>query len=88
MDARLNPRPGLEFLFVEIRTGMTFARIARDALPFENEKAERNRGNARKAYDTVLKFRGRVKMNSAANKALDAGLDELRTSLRTLGEPV
>lgn len=88
MDSRLDSQPGLNFLITEIRSGLSFARMAHDTLPSDPQKRERNRGNARVAYDTVLRFRDRVKMNNAASLALEIELEQLRTSLRALGERV
>lgn len=88
IDSRLDQTTGLDFLRTEISTGMTFARIARDAQPFEIGKAERNLRNARLAYNTVLKFRGRVRLSPAAIKTLESELAQLRLTLKELGEAV
>ena len=88
MDSRLEEKDGIEFLLTELRTGLTFARVALGADPFDTDKKARNRDNARTAYNTVLKFRPRVKLSDSANQALEAELHTLRAALRELGEPI
>jgi hypothetical protein len=88
MDGRLDLKVGMDFLLTEIGTGMTFSKLARDANPNDADKRKRNRHNARIAYDTVLKFRGRVRLDERANEILDDQLEELRSCLRELGEVV
>ena len=87
-DSRLDQATGLDFLRTEISSGMTFAQLAREAQPFEIGKAERNRRNARLAYDTVLRFRGRVRMSKEATRTLESELARLRLTLKELGEAV
>lgn len=86
MDSRLDQESGLSFLLTEISSGLSFARIAREASPDDSGKTERNRRNARTAYETVLKFRNRVRLSDSASKKLETHLEELRSSLRQLGE--
>ena len=45
---------GIEFLRAEALAGRTFSRIALESR--YQEKTDRNRANARKAYDTLLRF--------------------------------
>ena len=44
---------GIDFIRAELKTGSTLAHIA---LNSDGEKRERNRVNARKAYDSILHF--------------------------------
>lgn len=78
---------GVDFLFAELQAGLTFARIAssRTSGP---EKVERNRYNARKAYDSILHFRERVSLSDPEVARLTAGVKELRKALEGLGEVV
>ena len=77
---------GVEFLLTEIETGKTFVRLASQA--DSEEKVERNRNNARKAYDSVLKFMERVVLNQAERLRIEKGLQELKRNLNDLGETV
>lgn len=87
MDLGFN-RISVDFLFTDLSSGLTFAEVARSAQPGDTEKAERNRHNARVAYDTILRFRDRTSMLDAEKVRLAEGLDELRNVLRSLGEKV
>ncbi|HEY6253368.1 MAG TPA: hypothetical protein VI685_25710 [Candidatus Angelobacter sp.] len=77
----------VEFLFTELETGLTFARLA-SAAKDNPTKVERNTRNARKAYDSLLHFQERVSLSPEAKVKFEAGKDELRDSLRLLGEKV
>jgi hypothetical protein len=78
---------GLEFLTTEVNTALTFTEIALGAGD-DVDKVERNRLNARKAYDTVLRFRDRVAMSKTQSEALDSQMERLRNDLLKLGEAV
>lgn len=77
----------IEFLFTELDTGLTFARIAVGAKP-DSTRTERNRKNARKAYDSLLHFQEKTPMSPSEKTRLEAGKKELREALRSLGEKV
>jgi hypothetical protein len=74
----------IDFLKVEVHTGLTFARIAHHST--HEEKTERNRAQARLAYDTVLRFIGRVSMTDAESASLTEQMAELKQQLKDLGE--
>ena len=79
---------GTDFLKVELQTGLTFASIAAGEEP-GSEKRTKNQGNARKAYETVLRLRNRVEIpTEAATRDIQNGLDRLRSALEKLGEKV
>lgn len=74
----------LEFLNVELDTGLLFAEIA--AGSNNAEKTARNRANARIAYDTVLRFIGSVSMTDAESESLGLKMATLKRDLQALGE--
>jgi Spy/CpxP family protein refolding chaperone len=74
----------VEFLKTELETGITFAQLALSAR--REDKIERTKANARKAYDTAVKFMERLTPEKSAE--LDSLLQNLRTRLQDLGESV
>jgi hypothetical protein len=75
---------GLDFLRTELDTGLTLANIAlRNDHP---DKVERNRKNARLAYDTVIRTRGRVLLTEEQSQSVSLTLKQLRKKLEQLGE--
>lgn len=80
--------PRVKFLLTEIETGLTFAHVAVTAKPNQKDKIERNRKNARKAYDTLLRFQPQVSFSEEENAKFKAGKKKLEAALRVLGEPV
>ena len=75
-----------DFLRSELRTGFTLTGIARDSR--DRARAERNRANARKAYDAVLRFVPRVALSPDETNEINAKLEQLRSELQRLGEEV
>ena len=71
-------------LLTEVRTGLTFARLALDST--DGEKRTRNRLNARKAYDTYVQLRNQVALTVVESRALESKLAELKACLALLGE--
>lgn len=76
----------LEFLKTELETGHTFAKLALSAK--YRDKLERNKANARKAYDTALKFLGSSSVDAASAVEINRLLEDLRAKLGDLGEAV
>jgi hypothetical protein len=74
----------VEFLNVEADTGLMFAEIARQSTDIA--KTARNRENARMAYDTVLRFIGRVTLTDAESEGLSLKMAKLKNGLQILGE--
>jgi hypothetical protein len=74
----------VEFLNTEADTGLMFAGIALES--DTEEKMARNRANARKAYDTILRFIGRVSLTAAESEGLGTKMARLKLGLQTLGE--
>jgi len=77
----------VDFLRTEIRTGLTFARIARESKR-TSPKRSRNRTNGRKAYDTVLRFAPKVSLSDEEAEDINSKLKQLKTELKDLGEEV
>jgi hypothetical protein len=75
-----------EFLRTELFAGITRANIARNT-PDESKK-ERNRREARKAYDTVLRFLPQMYLSEKEKEQIDSKLAALKSALRSLGEKV
>ena len=73
-----------EFLRIEIHTGLTMSKIAREAA--YDDKMERNRANARKAYDTVMRFIPKLVLTAEEADEIKRGLAQLESDLRQLGE--
>lgn len=74
----------VESLRAELDTGLTMAQIALDAS--HAEKTERNRTNARKAYDSLLHFIPRTQLEPEIADEIDVKLEQLRLKLHELGE--
>jgi hypothetical protein len=66
----------VQFLFTELQTGLTFADLTISAKPAETEKIRTDTTNARKPYETFLKFRERVASSEEEVRQLDAGLSK------------
>lgn len=76
-------KTGVEFLLTDLDAALTFMDIADG---WENEqKARRNRENARKAYETVLRHLRNVKPDPRQQKAIEEKLTRLRTRLEAAG---
>jgi len=76
----------VDFLRSELHTGLTLTKIARDAR--RRTKSDRNRANARKAYDSVVRFAPKVNLSPDETDEFKSKLNQLRTELKLLGEEV
>ena len=74
----------VHFLRAEIRTGLTFLHVAQSAT--RSDKINRNRANARKAYDCATHFLPAATLSADEIQEIKAGLEELRFELQSLGE--
>ena len=74
----------LHFLRAELQTGMTMSRIAHNA----NGEAKKRRtlSNARKAYDSIVRFLPEARLSPDEAFEVKTKLAELREDLRLLGE--
>lgn len=75
---------GLQFVNAELDTGLTFARIALGAKG--RAKIDRNRMNARKAYDSALHFRATTSLNAEESRSINEKFAALKSKLEKLGE--
>lgn len=75
---------GLQFVNAELDTGMTFARIALGAK--RRAKIERNRENARKAYNSALHFLSNTSLNTEETRRVNEKFAALKSDLERLGE--
>ena len=73
-----------DFLKVDIRTALTFTRIASQS---EDPVTKwRNRRFARNAYDTVLRLLAKVELSESDARILADRVKRLKSELRELGE--
>jgi len=76
----------VDFIRSELATGLTLSKIAKDSA--WHAKSDRNRANARKAYDAVIRFLPRVTLTDEEALELKAKLEHLKGELTKLGEEV
>ena len=74
----------LSFLDAEVKTGITFARIALKAK--EREKVARNRLSARKAYDTIDSYLSELSPDIPEVQEIRKRVEILQQLLKQLGE--
>ena len=74
----------LELLHTDLELAFTFLKIAEDA-PSQPEKRERNIENARKAYETTLKWLERMKPGDPDEQEIRSKLEHLGQGLKRLG---
>lgn len=78
-------RKGLDFLFVDIETGLAFCEIAASS-DRDKKTRQRNRGNARKAYNSVLKLSEKLAFTSEERIVFDEKVMALKRALQALGD--
>jgi hypothetical protein len=79
---------GFKFVNTELDTGLTFMRIAMGAKRGRNraDKVDRNRMNARKAYDSALHFLSTASLNTDEARMIKEKIAALKSGLEKLGE--
>jgi hypothetical protein len=77
-------RKSADFLKVDIETALTFSRIALQSN--DPDRKQRNRKNARKGYDTILRFLPKVPLETEDRDYLSTQMQELKANLQNLGE--
>ena len=78
-------RTSTDFLKVDLQTALTFSRIALENNS-DTEKRRRNRRNARRGYDTIVRLVEKVSMSAGDAKFMSHNLERLKSDLRQLGE--
>ena len=78
--------PEIAFLRTELLTGLTLSRIALSTN--HTEKRSRKRANAKKAYDTVIRFLPGTNLAPDQEVELKSMLEELKWELQLLGEAI
>jgi hypothetical protein len=76
----------VRFIHTELETGLTLAKVASTAN--NQDKIDRNRANARKAYDTALEYMARIGLPSKESAEIQRKLEELKRELQQLGESI
>ena len=79
MKRLLKEPAAFEFLRIEISTGLTFADIAAGA--DDAQKRERTRDSAQDAYDTVVRFMPRSRLDADQTEEITTGLARLKAAL-------
>lgn len=77
-------RSGVNFVTTDLNLGLTFSHMARGLVTQETK--DRTRRNARRAYDTVVRFRDRVSPTPAEALSIGKKLARLKSELEQLGE--
>ena len=77
-------RTKLELLTTELDVGHTFASIALETR--DSSTRERNRSNARKAYDIASGYAQDVAVTRAEGREIQLSLRRLKSELQQLGE--
>jgi len=77
-------RTGADFLRIDSQVGLTFSSLALAANDEEGKR--RKTGIARRAHDTIMRLRHKVKLSRAQTAELNRNLLRLKTELQTLGE--
>lgn len=77
---------GTEFIRTELLAGLTRANIAE--YTSDESKKQRNRREARKAYDAILRFLPQTFLSQEEKEQIGFKLTELKFALRSLGEDV
>ena len=75
-----------DFLRAELHTGMTFCRLARGS--HDELKKNRNRANARKAYEAIVHFARGANLLPDQESEIRTGLEALKAELQQLGEEI
>lgn len=76
---------GFDFVMTDIETAMVFTRRALGP-NVDPEVKRRNVANARKGYDTVVRLRGKLELDSGQQGAFDEKRAALKKMLLRLGE--
>jgi hypothetical protein len=75
----------VEFLKIDVETALTFSGIALHSRD-DDPKKRRNQLNARKSYDTIVRFVGKIPINEDDRYVIFRKLERLKSELQVLGE--
>lgn len=78
---------GFAFLMTDLDSALAFAQLAM-RLNIDPEVKRRNLINARKAYDTVVRLREKLQLDSGQQSAFDEKRTNLKNALEQLGERI
>ncbi len=84
-DLRKANNTRIQAVMADLKVGLTLVRIALSSRS-RSERRQRNRANARKAYDSVVQFRKDLILTSAEEQVFNSGLTQLKSLLEQLGE--
>ena len=77
-------RVSIDFLKVDLQTALTFSELALQSP--DGIKRNRNRRNARRGYDTILRLIDKVSLSDSDARSLGGQLLRLKSDLEELGE--
>ncbi len=84
-DLRKANNTRIQAVMADLKVGLTLVRIALSSRS-RSERRQRNRANARKAYDSVVQYRKDLILTSAEEQVFNSGLTQLKSLLEQLGE--
>ena len=76
----------LEFVLTEIQVGLTFVSLAQRTDASESEKIQREVTNARKAYESALKFQNKIGFTDEERDHIEQRIKVLRAALEKLDQ--
>ena len=76
----------LEFVLTEIQVGLTFVSLALRTDASESEKIQREVTNARKAYESALKFQNKIGFTDEERDHIEQRIKVLRAALEKLDQ--
>lgn len=76
----------VDFLKIDLALGLTFAGAAQKSR--NSPRKLRNQENARKVFDTIMRFRHHAHPDRQDAEEISENLERLRSALRKLGESV
>ena len=76
----------VQFLLTELDTGAVFCEVAKASN--NPEKTKRNVGNARTAFDTILRFQDGATFDAKEKSEFEQKFSHLKSLLKELGEDV
>lgn len=76
----------LEFVLTEIQVGLTFVSLALRTDASESDKIQREVTNARKAYESALKFQNKIGFTDEERDQIEQRIKVLRAALEKLDQ--